>query len=117
MIKQEIHPNTTSDTADRVIRRKDFGLGILGDHCFFLIEHGITCEAIVSPDGEHCAKPAIGTTDFDVLGDPTILGHCSLEHHEAIMSAVRKELQLSGRDTVFGKNGFGRSAGVLFSRE
>jgi hypothetical protein len=99
-----------------VIKREDFGQGELGDHCFFLIEHGITCEAIVGLDGERCGEPATGTTDFDVLGDPTILGHCNEEHHWAIKIRVEKELALSGRNTVVGRNGFGRSAGVLFSR-
>jgi len=98
-------------------RREDFGNGRFGEHCFNLIMSGIACEAIVGPDGQRCKKQATGTTDFDVLGDPTILGHCSEAHHQAIMSAVRNELEHSGRSTVFGRNGFGRSAGVLFSRE
>lgn len=98
-------------------RREDFGPGKLGDHCFSLIQQGITCEAITGPDGKRCEKPAIGTTEFDVLGDPTIVGHCSEEHHQAITLVVENELALSGRSTVVGRNGFGRSAGVLFSRE
>ena len=109
MKRKEDHPR------DRGIHREDFGPGELGDHCFFLIEHGITCEAIVGLDGERCGEPATGTTDFDVLGDPTILGHCNEEHHWAIKIRVEKELALSGRNTVVGRNGFGRSAGVLFS--
>ena len=97
------------------IKREDFGPGEFGDHCFLLIRQGITCEAIVGPNGERCAKPAIGTTEFDVLGDPTILGHCSEAHHIKITTAVRHGLELSGRSTVFGRNGYGRCSGVLFS--
>lgn len=116
MTKRELHPNTTPDAEDVAIKRADFGPGALGDHCFSLIRQHVPCAAIVGLNGERCGKRAIGTTDFDVLGDPTILGHCSVEHHQVIMSAVGEELKLSGKDTVFGINGFGRSAGVLFSR-
>jgi hypothetical protein len=102
---------------DNVIKREDFGSGEFGDHCFRLIQHGIPCDAIVDQNGERCEIRAIGTTDFDVNGDPTILGHCSEEHHQLIKKAVEIELTLAGRSTVFGRNGFGRNSGRLFSRK
>lgn len=111
--KQEIRITASESTGG--IKRENFGPGEFGEHCYLLIRHGIPCDAIVGPDGERCGKPATGTTDYDYNGDPTILGHCSEEHHLMIVSGVRKDLQLIERETVFGRNGFGRNAVQLFS--
>ena len=111
------HEQISKSDAVININRNDFGDGEFGEHCFLLIQQGIPCDAIVGSEGEPCGKRAIGTTDFDVIGDPTILGHCCEEHHHMIISGVRKDLQAIGRDTVFSRNGWKRNAGVLFSRE
>jgi hypothetical protein len=94
---------------ERPIIRENFGPGQLGEYCFSLIQQGVTCETIVGPNGQRCGKRAKGTTDFDVLGEATILVHCSEEHHQLIINAVQIELTTAGRSTVFGRNGFGRA--------
>lgn len=89
------------------MQRKEFGSGRLGEKAWQLVSFGVPCEAIIG--GHQCGIPAIGTTDYDVLGDAEITPHCSEEHHRLIMEGVNHDLSAQGRSTVFGRNGFGRA--------
>jgi len=91
-----------------LVRRSEFGKGHLGETSWQLISGGATCGAI-GQSGNPCGNPGIGTTDFDVLGDAELVPHCNLEHHRKIIQDVRRDLEAQGRNTVFGRNGFGRA--------
>lgn len=86
--------------------RSDFGAGSAGDSAWQIIQNGALCEATLETGV--CGLPAVGTTDFDVLGDLTQVPHCSEEHHGRITTGVQATLDKAGRNTVFGKNGHGR---------
>jgi hypothetical protein len=89
------------------LTRASFGEGRPGEMAWRLISGGATCEALIK--GEPCGKRAIGTTDFDVLGDMDQKPHCSPEHDMLMRKGIAADLHKQGRNTVFGINGFGRS--------
>ena len=106
---------TTAAVKDTIVvngitlTRANFGPSNFGEIAWNLIRGGGTCEAIIDASGTKCGKQGIGTTDYDVLGDPELRIHCSQEHHYAIMNGVRADLTRIGRTTAFGTNGFGRT--------
>jgi len=109
MSKAEKKLNDNSESVEingNLIRRSDFGKSKFGESIYQLVVHGAQCEAII--DGKKCNKPAIGSIDYDVIGDHTFNLICSQNHYNLIMEVVERELTLMGRNTDFGINGRGR---------
>lgn len=83
------------------LNREYFGPGRAGDIAFEIVASGTKC-------GE-CEKPAKGTTDVDVIGDLTVIPHCSPAHHRKILEQATQELEMQGHPTAPGRNGWGRA--------
>lgn len=90
----------------KVIRRSDFGKSEFGEAIYQLVIHGAPCEAIIG--GKKCNKLAIGSIDYDVIGDHTFNLICSQDHFDRIKEIVERDLSITGRITAFGINGRGR---------
>ena len=85
------------------IDRSKFGPEEAGQSAWELIASVVLCSF------EGCERQAVGTTDFDVLGDLTQLPHCSEEHHKELLFQVAYELNVQGRFISPSKNGWGRA--------
>jgi len=106
--KESVQPkDLTVIVDDQVISREQFGQGKLGDQIWTNIKKGIGCETTLE-NGEMCKKPAIGTVDYDVIGELDSVYVCGEEHAKQVSTAILNDLHRIGRDSVLGRNGNGR---------
>jgi hypothetical protein len=91
----------------QLIARDQFGNGAFGTRIWNTIIGGIPCETLLE-DTSICGKPAIGTVDFDVNGDPDSVYICSEDHAHQVSTKILHDLNSHGRETVLGRNGNGR---------
>lgn len=88
--------------------RDQFGPGEAGRRAYEIILAGESCRAILE-NSERCGKRGRETLDFDVIGDLEQLPSCGDDHTEVMRQRIEKDLELMGRTTAFGKNGWGRA--------
>lgn len=94
-------------------RREDFGEGELGDKIFLLISKGATCEVKgqIIPDTrgkrEVCGFKATHALNYaDGLGEEEFVLSCSGVHTLQAKAEISEDLQLIGRRSEFGINGY-----------
>ncbi len=84
--------------------RRNFGPGVAGRRAFRLITGQTDCEI-----RSGCNSRAIETVDYDVLGELELKASCGGGHSFLIKKDIEDDLVSIGRNTVFGKNGWGRA--------
>ena len=82
--------------------RRNFGPGRAGRDAFRQIAEGTNCGL-----KSGCSKRAIETVDYDVFGECDQLASCGREHSASMKRDI--DADLGERQTVFGKNGWGRA--------
>lgn len=84
--------------------RRNFGPGEAGRRASRLIIGEIDCEF-----RSGCTNRAVETVDYDVFADLDQKASCSKAHSASMRRDIDADLALIGRNTAFGKNGWGRA--------